>query len=71
MQNEGKRKRPTSDEIQMAIDQYVLNERHRQILRRRLIDHPTFESIAEETGLDVSTVKRITYQYRDILGEYM
>ena len=63
--------RPTSDEINAAIDLYVLNEQHRQLLRRRLIDHPSFEQIAEESGIDVSTVKRNIYRYRDVLGKYM
>ena len=63
--------RPTSDQINAEIDRYVLNEAHRRILRRRLIDHPTFERIAEESGLDVSTVKRTVYRYRDVLGKFM
>jgi len=63
--------RPTSEQISAEIDRYVLNEAHRRILRRRLVDHPTYERIAEETGLDVSTVKRTVYRYRDVLGQYM
>lgn len=65
------RPRPTREEIERQIDRYVLNEEHRRIIRRRLLDRPTFEKIAEETGLDVSTVKRQVYQYRDVLGQYM
>lgn len=63
--------RPTREEVVAEIERYVLNEQHRQLLRRRLLDHPTFERMAEETGLDVSTIKRAIYGYRDILGKYM
>jgi len=63
--------RPTREEVVAEIERYVLNEQHRQLLRRRLLDHPTFERMAEETGLDVSTIKRAIYGYRDVLGKYM
>lgn len=63
--------RPTREEVVAEIDRYVLNEQHRRLLRRRLLDHPTFERMAEETGLDVSTIKRTVYGYRDVLGKYM
>lgn len=63
--------RPTREEVVAEIDRYVLNEQHRRLLRRRLLDHPTFERMAEETGLDVSTIKRAIYGYRDVLGKYM
>lgn len=66
-----KDQRPTKEEIVAAIDRYVFNEQHRRLLRRRLLDHPTFERMAEETGLDVSTIKRAIYGYRDVLGKYM
>ena len=42
-----------------TIDEYIHNELHRRILKRRFIDHPTYEKLAEEFELDVSTVKRI------------
>lgn len=71
MARKGPVTRPTSEEVSAAIDRYVLNEAHRRLLRRRLIDHPTYERIAEEAGLDVSTVKRTIYRYRDVLGQYM
>lgn len=66
-----KDQRPTKEEIVEAIDRYVFNEQHRRLLRRRLLDHPTFETMAQETGLDVSTIKRNVYGYRDVLGKYM
>ena len=63
--------RPTAEEVRADIDRYVLNEYHRRLLRRRLLDRVKFERIAEEADRDVSTVKRIVYSYRDVLGKYM
>ncbi len=65
------RPRYPAEEIEQTIDRYVLDEEHRRLLRRRLLDHPTYDQLAQETGLDVSTVKRRIYSYRDILGKYM
>lgn len=63
--------RPTAEEVSAAIDSYVLNEWHRWMLRRRLIDRIKFDRLAEEADRDTSTVKRIVYSYRDVLGKYM
>lgn len=63
--------RPTAEKVRADIDRYVLNEYHRRLLRRRLLDKVKFERIAEEADRDVSTVKRIVYSYRDVLGKYM
>lgn len=63
--------RHTAEEVSAAIDRYVLNEWHRWMLRRRLIDRIKFDRLAEEADRDTSTVKRIVYSYRDVLGKYM
>ena len=60
------------DEISAAIDGYVHDALHRDILRRKLLDNPTFDALAAEKELDVSTVKRIYYSYRGTkIGKYM
>jgi len=61
--------RPTAEEVSAAIDRYVLNEWHRQLLRRRLINRVKLARLAEEADRDISTVKRIIYSYRDVLGK--
>lgn len=43
------------------IDEWILNERNRKILKRRLIDGVCFEPLAEEFGLSVRQVKNIVY----------
>lgn len=54
-------------EIEQAIDEWILNERDREILKRRLIDGICYEPLAEEFDLSVATVKRIIYKTQDKL----
>lgn len=49
-------------EIEYLIDEWILNERDRKILRRRLIDHICYEPLAEEFDLSVRHVKNIVYK---------
>ena len=42
------------------LDEYVHRRKDREIMRIYLTDHPgSLERIAEEAGVDVSTVKRV------------
>ena len=50
------------DEISELIDQWILNEQHRSILKRRLLDEIKFELLADEFKLSVRQVKRIVYR---------
>ena len=52
-------------EIEAAITEWVLHERDRAVIRRRLIDGLTYESLAEEFDLSVSQVKRIVYKAQE------
>lgn len=52
-------------EIETAIAEWVLNERDRAVIRRRLIDGLTYESLSEEFDLSVSQVKRIVYKAQE------
>lgn len=49
-------------EIENLINEWVLNERDRKILRRRLIDGICYEPLAEEFELSVRQVKNIVYK---------
>lgn len=49
-------------EIVKAIDEWILNERDREMLKRRLIDGVIFESLACEFGLSVRHTKTIVYK---------
>lgn len=49
-------------EIEHLISEWILNERDRKILRRRLIDGICYEPLAEEFDLSVRQVKNIVYR---------
>ena len=54
-------------EIEQAIDEWILNERDREILKRRLLDGIIFESLAYEFDLSVRHIKTIVYKSEDRL----
>lgn len=49
----------TRPEVEELIDLWIFNERHREILKRRLLDGVCYEPLAEEFGLSVSQIKNI------------
>lgn len=52
-----------NSQICAVIDEYIHNEKHRYILKRRYCDHVVFGRLAEEVQMDVSTVKRIVRKH--------
>lgn len=57
----------TRSEIEHLIDERILHERNRKILKRRLLDGIRFEPLAEEFDLSVRQVKNIVYKTEDRL----
>ena len=57
----------TNSQLNELIDEWVHNERNRNILKRRLIDGVCFEPLAEEFDLSVRQVKNIVYRSQDRL----
>lgn len=55
-------------EIEHLIDEWVLNERNRNILKRRMCDGITYERLAEEFELSTQQIKTIVYKSQDILS---
>ena len=55
------------EELEQAIDSWVLNERDRKVLKRRLLDGVVFERLACEFDLSVRHVKTIVYKNEDKL----
>lgn len=49
------------------IDEYIHNERNREILKRKLTDGITYEKLAEEFDMSVGQVKNIVYKSKDKL----
>lgn len=58
-------------ELTRAIDEWILNEKHRAILKRRLIDGICFEPLAEEFDMSVRQIKRIVYKSQEILFRHL
>lgn len=60
-------------EIEHLIDEWIIGknaQRDRNILRRRLLDGYTIESISEEFDLSVRQTKNIIYKRQDCLFKH-
>ncbi|HCJ37830.1 MAG TPA: hypothetical protein DHV37_05835 [Erysipelotrichaceae bacterium] len=55
----------STQEVSALIDLWIFNERDRRILKRRLIDGLTYESLAEEFDLSTPRIKTIVYKCQD------
>lgn len=49
-------------EWESLIDEWIFNERDRDILKRRLLDGICYEPLAEEFGLSAQRIKGIIYK---------
>lgn len=58
-------------ELNEAIDEWILNEKHRAILKRRLIDGICFEPLAEEFDMSPRQIKRIVYKSQEVLFRHI
>lgn len=58
-------------ELTFLIDEWILNERNRNILKRRILDGVTFEKLAEEFDLSTQQVKNIVYKCQNILLRHL
>lgn len=50
------------------IDEWIFNERNRNIIKRRLLDGITYEKLAEEFNLSVQQTKTIVYKCQGTLS---
>lgn len=57
-------------EIEALIDEWILNDRNRRILKRRLLDGIIYEKLAEEFELSVRQVKDIVYKSKEKLYKH-
>ena len=49
-------------QLEHLIDEWILSERDRKILKRRLLDGICFEPLAEEFDMSVRHIKRVVYK---------
>ena len=54
-------------QMEKEIDEWIFNERNRQILKRRLLDGITYENLAYEFDMSVRQIKNIVYKCEDQL----
>lgn len=52
-------------EIEHLINEWILNERDRKLILRRMCDGVRYEALAEEFDLSVQRVKMIVYKGKD------
>lgn len=58
-------------QIEHLIDEWILSERDRAILKRRLLDGIVFERIAEEFDMSTTQIKRIVHETEEKLFKHM
>ena len=58
-------------ELSLLIDDWIFNEHHRNILKRRLLDGLTYEELADEFCVSTQTAKRIVYISQEKLFKHI
>lgn len=58
-------------EIELLIDEWILKERDRKILKRKLLDGICYEPLAEEFNLSVRQIKNIVYKSKERLFKHI
>lgn len=58
-------------DIEHLIDEWIFNERDRNILKRRILDGIIFDRLAEEFDLSVRQVKKIVYKNQEKLFKHI
>ena len=61
-------KRSRSD-WERLIDEWILSEKHRRVMKLKLLDDWSFEKIAEHEAMSVNGVKKIVRRCVDALEE--
>ena len=57
--------------IEHLIDEWILNEKYRAILKRRLLDGVCYEPLADEFDMSVRQIKNIVYKSEAKLFKHM
>ena len=61
----------STTQIITLIDEWIHNENHRKILKRRLCDGVCYEPLAEEFDMSVRQIKRIVYKSEDKIFRHL
>lgn len=58
-------------EISHLIDEWIFNQRDRDILKRRLLDGVSFDQLSDEFFLSPQRIKAIVYKAQDKLYRHV
>lgn len=58
-------------QLEKIIDEWILNERNRKILKRKLLDKVTFDNLAEESSLSVRQTQYIVHDGREEIKKHI
>lgn len=61
----------TNSQISLAIDDFIHDAKHRDILKDRLINGMIYEDLAEKYNYSTRQIKRIVYREQKILFDKM
>lgn len=53
------------------IDEWIFNEDHRRMVKRKLLDGLNYEKLAEEFEITCNTAKRIIRRYKQELTNHL
>ena len=56
----------TSD-IDAVLDEWIHNDTYRRIIRCRMVDHMTYEQIAEAFNYSCETIKNVLYDNEEVI----
>lgn len=58
-------------ELTEAIEEWILNRKHREILKSRLIDGLTYDELSEMYDMSPRQIKRIVYKCQETLFRHI
>jgi DNA-binding transcriptional regulator LsrR (DeoR family) len=61
----------SNSEISKVIDEYIHNQKYRDLMKRRYIDGILQENLAEEFNLSVRQVQNIIYKNENIIFKHL
>lgn len=61
----------SNSEISKVIDEYIHNQKHRDLMKRRYIDGILQEPLAEEFNISVRQVQNIIYKNENIIFKHL
>jgi hypothetical protein len=61
----------SNSEISKVIDEYIHNQKYRDLMKRRYIDGILQETLAEEFNMSVRQVQNIIYKNENIIFKHL